>query len=125
MDLTDYGKPKHSRLRKDLAPPPAQTRALVPSPELTGNALRLLVILNTHVALTELPTNFPRVLNRIADVWNRPAFADQLFDELMLDARGARQGFSLAVIGELIRLRDYHLKRYPKNIDPWEQTHLR
>jgi hypothetical protein len=65
------------------------------------------------------------VLNKIAEVWNRPSQADRVFDDLLLDARGGRQGFSIAVISELTRLRDYHLKLYPKKIDPWDQAHWR
>ena len=47
---------------------------------LTGEALRLLVKLDTKVRLEQLCARFPRVLNRIAQVWDRPEQADRYFD---------------------------------------------
>jgi hypothetical protein len=66
------------------------------------------------------------VLNRIAEVWNKPEQADRCFDELLLHSRGVRQGFPQAVIGEIASLRHYHLTRmFPKRADPWEPGMLR
>jgi hypothetical protein len=88
--------------------------------------LRLLVKLDTKVGVHELSARFPRVLNRIADVWNKPEQADRCFDELLLHSRGVRQGFPQAVIGEIASLRHYYLTRMvPKLVDPWEHVMLR
>jgi hypothetical protein len=96
------------------------------SAELTGDALRLLIKVDTKVGLQELSDRFPSVLNRIADVWASPVRAERRFDDLLLDSRGTRQGFPQAVINEIASLRHYYLTRvFPKRIDPWEQALLR
>jgi hypothetical protein len=124
MDLSGYGYRKR-------APKPESANGEVSqstgerSPDLSATALRLLASLDRHVFLSVLPAQFPRVLNRIADVWNRPLVADQMFDDLLLDGRGGREGFPSSVIQELTCLRAYHLVLYPKKIDPWVQAHLR
>jgi hypothetical protein len=96
------------------------------SPELTGEALRLLIKVDTKVGLHELCVRFPDVLNRIAEVWSSPTRAERCFDDLLLSNRGARQGFPQAVISEIASLRHYYFTRvFPKQIDPWEQGLLR
>jgi len=127
MDLTCYGH-RRDGLRQQV-PQVTTSRALEPAPlaaQLTGEALRLLVKLDSKVRLQELPTQFPRVLNRIAEVWHKPQQADRYFDELLLYSRGVRQGFPQPVITEIVSLHHFHLKRlFPKRLDPWEQTMLR
>jgi hypothetical protein len=127
MDLTGYGY-KRSTLRQHI-PQVATSEAPKPGPcsaQLTGEALRLLVKLDARVRLEELPARFPRVLNRIAEVWQNPQQADRYFDELLLYSRGVRQGFPPCVITEIASLHHHHLTRmFPKRVDPWEQTMLR
>jgi hypothetical protein len=127
MDLTGYGY-RRTTLRQQI--PQVTTSAALapaqPSAQLTGEALRLLVKLDAKVGLRELSTRFPRVLNRIAEVWNKPQQADRCFDELLLFSRGMRQGFPQSVISEITSLRHYHLTRmFPKRVDRWEQAMLR
>ena len=127
MDLTGYGW-RRSNLRQQVPQvTTSATRETTPhSAQLTGEALRLLVRLDTKVRLEELPARFPRVLNRIAEVWDKPQRADRYFDELLLYSRGVRQGFPQRVITEIASLHQFHLRRmFPKHIDPWEQTLLR
>ena len=85
MDLTGYGY-RRSVLRQEI--PEVTTSAVQKSEalsaELSGEALRLLIKVNTKVALQELSVRFPSVLNRIADVWRNPAQAERCFDELLL-----------------------------------------
>jgi hypothetical protein len=124
MDFSGYGYRKRATKPESANGGVSQSTG-ERSPELSATALRLLASLDRHVSLSVLPAQFPRVLNRIADVWNRPVMADQLFDDLLLDGRGGREGFPCSVIQELTRLRGYHLVAYPKKIDPWDQAHLR
>jgi hypothetical protein len=127
MDLTGYGW-RRSNLRQQL-PQVTTSTTREPAPscaQLTGEALRLLVRLDTKVRLEELPARFPRVLNRIAEVWDKPQRADRYFDELLLYSRGVRQGFPQGVVTEIASLHQYHLRRmFPKRVDPWEQAMLR
>jgi len=127
MDLTGYGY-RRSNLRQQVPQvTTSTTRKPTPSSvQLTGEALRLLVRLDAKVRLEELPSRFPRVLNRIAEIWDRPQRADRYFDELLLYSRGVRQGFPQCVITEIASLHQFHLRRlFPKRVDPWEQTLLR
>ena len=63
MDLTDYGKPKRTIHQKDSAAGPERMQAVTQSPELTGEALRFLVMLDGHVALTgDVPKEKRQVL---------------------------------------------------------------
>ena len=122
MDLTDYGY-RRSVLRQQV--PQITTTAAMPQPsaQLSGEALRLLVKLDAKVSVHQLSVQFPRVLNRIADVWSKPEQADRCFDELLLYSRGVRQGFPQPVISEIASLRYYYLSRLtPKLVDPWEQA---
>jgi hypothetical protein len=126
MDLTGYANPRRYKRQDSVASAPSSQPRPAPSSELTGEALRLLVKLDARVVLHDLPTRFPRVLNKVAAAWSRPAQADRCFDELLMDARGARQGFPLSVVSELTTLRHYYLTHvFPKKNDPWEQSHLR
>ena len=127
MDLTGYGyRPSVLRQQIPQVTTEATPAARHPSPQLSGEALRLLVKLDAKVDLHELSARFPRVLNRIAEVWNKPQHADRYFDELLLYSRGVRQGFPHSVISEITSLRHYHLTRTcPKRVDPWEQAMLR
>ena len=86
----------------------------------------MLIKLDAKVSVDQLSSHFPRVLNRIADVWSKPQQADRCFDELLLHSRGVRQGFPQAVIGEIASLRHYYNTRmFPKRADPWAQASLR
>ena len=127
MDLTGY-EYRRNVLRQQI--PQVTTEATPvaahPSTQLSGEALRLLVKLDAKVSVQELSTRFPRVLNRIADVWSKPQQADRCFDELLLHSRGVRQGFPQAVISEIAALRHYYNTRmFPKRADPWEHASLR
>jgi hypothetical protein len=131
MDLTGYGYRRTEsttrRISSDAATSatPASTVGESTS-ELSAEAMRLIASLGTRVSLRELAGKYPRVLNRIAAVWHRPAEADRCFDELLLDSRRTRQGFPQSVVYEIASLRHYHVTRaFPKHVDPWEQSQLR
>jgi hypothetical protein len=51
---------------------------------------------------------FPRVANRIAWCWPDPKLTRQVFDDLLEDRRGRREGFPRAIVAELRRLRDFN-----------------
>ena len=54
---------------------------------------------------------YSRLANRLARVWDDPAQTEAVFDELLIDHRGGRLGFSPLVAGELMRLHRLHEKR--------------
>src|SRR5215813_10279762 len=64
---------------------------------LCPEATALLRSLDTPVLPAHLACRFPRVMNRIARLWYRPALLDSYFEDLLIDKRGGRQGFPFAV----------------------------
>jgi hypothetical protein len=125
MDLTGYGyKPPVQETKIAARPVPQSMQAR--SSELTGGALRLLDSVARRCPMQESAARFPRVLNRLAEVWNDPTRAERCFEELMLDSRCTRAGFPSEVLSELMVLRTYNASRIsPKRIDPWQEMHLR
>jgi hypothetical protein len=125
MDMTGYGYRKRNA-QKALGADTVQSSPASRSPELSGEALRLLVKLEGKIALLALAGEFPRVLNQIALAWPDPEAARRCFDALMLDERGTREGFPQSVISELASLRHhYFMHVFPENLDPWQRSLMR
>ena len=124
MDLTGYLYKRPAQEQRIAAPSPRPSAQL--SPELSADALLLLDALTRRCRLHALPARFPRVLNRIAALWSRPALAASCFEDLLLDTRGTRAGFPPEVLSELLALRSVNASRiFPKKTDPWQDMHLR
>lgn len=62
-----------------------------------------------HKYPRHLEAKFSRVMNRILELWGTPAL-DDYFSELMIDAKGDRQGFPIEVLAELLTLSLVHDK---------------
>lgn len=58
-----------------------------------------------------LCSTYPRLANRLAEVWEDPLQTEAVFDDLMIDHRGGRMGFAPLIAGELMRLHRWHEKR--------------
>ncbi|MGH8717374.1 MAG: hypothetical protein ACREV0_00270, partial [Burkholderiales bacterium] len=57
----------------------------------------------------ELERAFPRILNKIAELWEMPE-ARTYFEELMVDRRGNRKGFPPKIAEEILFLSNLHNK---------------
>jgi hypothetical protein len=66
-----------------------------------------------------LAAAFPRIVNRMAQMWKAPLQMDRCFEDLLTDKRGNRQGFPLGVLMELCTLKDY----YQSKVFPMRQGH--
>ena len=55
---------------------------------------------------------FPRIVNRIARNWENPRMMREIFSDLLIDRRGSRRGFPLAVSRELHALYDVYRQRH-------------
>ena len=75
--------------------------------KLTNETCTWLVALPPEVRPLLLARKYPRIANRIADVWQRPVNCDKVFEDLMIDHRGTRQGFPVEVAKEITELRAY------------------
>lgn len=69
-----------------------------------------------------LEQRYPRILNRIAELWREPQL-DHYFEELLVDRRGGRQGFAADVMSHLMALYAKHTSIVAANakdpMDPW------
>jgi hypothetical protein len=67
-----------------------------------------LALLPENERPTELCAAYPRIVNRFAMIWtNRPAVRSY-FDDLLIDKRGGRIGFTPPIKDELTRLRAHY-----------------
>ena len=58
-----------------------------------------------------LATQYPRIVNLIALQWSDSDACSAYLEDLLVDRRGARQGFPAVVQRELVRLHDYWFRR--------------
>jgi hypothetical protein len=91
---------------------------------LCAEAASLLKSLDAEVCPKQLPARFPRVMNEIATLWRQPAQLDAYFEQLLLDHRGGRGGFTMDVALELSTLKDYYQTEvYPREECVWQQVY--
>lgn len=85
---------------------------------LTAAARAMMAALPDDVRPRELAEQFPRIVNKMAEIWKRPVLMDRLFDDLLVDRRGGRQGFPLGVLFEITTLKDhYQTVLYPRSAE--------
>lgn len=68
--------------------------------------------MNEQYPLTELEKKFPRIIERIVELWNKDEL-DKYLNELMIDDRGNRHGFPEEAASDILFLRtlhDYHMR---------------
>jgi hypothetical protein len=71
---------------------------------------------------TELAQRFPRIANSIAEVWSRVDRCEQYLDSLMVDQRGTRKGFPMAIALEVASLRSYYSELHPRAKSAWDSV---
>ena len=92
---------------------------------LTGDeSLRAITVawleqLPEHVRPMETARCFPRIANRLCDLWKRPSACDRYIDDLVVDNRGGRKGFPSKVATELAEIRAHYSRLYPSDRDKW------
>lgn len=67
-----------------------------------------------------IPRQFPHIANKLCEIWKRPVICDKYFNELVIDQRGGRKGFSLEVATEISLLRQYYARLYPDTHGGWK-----
>ena len=85
----------------------AARRRPQPAEELSSEARRWLEELPPNVRPHRLAAEFPRIANTLVRRWNTPHFCLEYFDELLIDARGNRRGFPLAVMLDIAELKSH------------------
>ena len=74
---------------------------------------------------SELAQRFPRIADSIAELWPRADRCEQYLDSLMVDQRGDRKGFPMAVALEIASLRSYYAELHPRSPSTWDPEHSR
>ena len=62
------------------------------------------------VAMRHTASRFPHVIDKLAAAWDVPEKAAEVFDELMIDRRGGRQGFPPEVLSEIHEAFAFHTR---------------
>jgi hypothetical protein len=84
---------------------------------LTDQSESMILFLVGLVTLVETMSLYPRVVNKLADVWNSHTDFLAEINRTLLDDRGGRQGFPFAVVNELTELKSYYVENVaPDNI---------
>lgn len=95
--------------RTVAAPAPDWKRQRNPAPlpnlELSLTAFKWLAALPAKVRPHGLARHYPRIVNRLAEIWHRPLQCEAYLDELMMDKRGSRRGFPPEVAAEIAALK--------------------
>lgn len=75
---------------------------------LRPDAHKWLALLPEHAKPKQTCSSYPRIANRFAMIWANRAASRSYFDDLLIDRRGGRIGFSQEIRDELVRLRDHY-----------------
>ena len=70
----------------------------------------------------ELPRQYPRIANRLRQLWKQVARCEEYLDDLLVDRRGTRKGFPPKIVQEVEALREYHALLYPSGRSPWDHV---
>ena len=70
----------------------------------------------------ELVRQFPRIANKLCDLWKRPAQCEPYLRQLILDDRVGRKGFPAAVSNELLALAGHYRILYPYRRTVWDDV---
>jgi hypothetical protein len=76
---------------------------------ITKEVMAWLSQLPPEVRPRALAVQYPRIFNKIAELWGRPLLCEKYLDELLMDERGTRQGFPADVAAELTALKTHFI----------------
>jgi hypothetical protein len=90
--------------------------------KVTKEVMAWLSQLPPEVRPRALATHYPRIFNKIAELWARPLLCEKYLDELLMDERGTRKGFPPDVANELTALKmHFNATANLQHFDVWGQ----
>ena len=92
---------------------PGNRRRLQPLNQQLPATAKWAASLPVEVQPLALLQRFPRIANALARLWQDQTGLRLYLDNLLIDGRGGRRGFSPEIHNELVMLRDYREGRYP------------
>ena len=134
MTSIDFKKTSIADARRELDGEPKQSderllryhRAHQENNILLNTTLTWMTRLPKGVRPMVLAARFPRIANRIAELWRLVARCEEYFDTLLVDRRGHRKGFPPEVAQELSNLRSFYAELHPDNHDSgWNRIDAR
>jgi hypothetical protein len=102
----------------------AAKRTATPSEPLSDAAAAWIAELPPSVQPRQLALRYARLANRLCETWTTPARCERLLDDLMIDRRGGRRGFPLALANELAALREYYFRMHHTSGSAWEHVEM-
>jgi hypothetical protein len=97
-------------------------RRPAPAEPLDDATVAWLASLPFDVRPRALARQFPRIANRLWEMWKRPAQCDAYFKKLIVDERGGRKGFPPEVAAELSTLAAHYSTVYPYRHSIWDDV---
>ena len=107
-------KPRASKL--------TDKRSRTPKEPLLDVTRTWLASLPEEICPMELARQFPRIANRLRQLWKQVARCEEYLDDLLVDRRGTRKGFPPKIAQELQALREYHALLHPSGRSPWDHV---
>jgi hypothetical protein len=127
FDKSTLGEPKpkaeqafDQTFGKSTTADPATQRTPQTPEKIKDETVRWLAALPEHVRPVELCRKYPRIANKIAMLWRRVARCEEFLDELVVDRRGGRKGFPMAIAQELTTLRRHYSVLHPSGSSVWD-----
>lgn len=97
-------------------------RRPTPAEPLREATAEWLASLSVDVRPRELARQFPRIANKLCELWKRPAQCDAYLKKLVMDDRGTRKGFPPEVGKELSTLAAHYASVYPYRHSIWDDV---
>lgn len=91
-------------------------RKAKPAEFLFPTTMRWMATLPPEFQPTTIGRTFPRIANALAALWTRSDAFSSYLDDLLIDKRGARQGFPIDALAELHALRGYYAVSRPYHL---------
>ncbi len=122
VSFDEAKKALDDQVRSDKAKGYRGARAPEHTEGLLESTKRWMYELPASVRPVETAKLFPRIVNKLAELWKRPSRCDEYFQTLLLDKRGGRKGFPPAVGLELGALADHYAKLFPYKHSIWSDV---
>jgi hypothetical protein len=119
-DVALSAAPRPAGVRSDTGEDWTKRRAAQPANGLLKPTIAWAAMLPPKAKPAALLTNFPRIANLLAVLWQDPNSLRAYLEDLLVDKRGNRQGFPLDVLRELLELRAFYDNLHPPILRPWE-----
>jgi hypothetical protein len=122
VSVADARKALEGPAKTEEKPTVVVRRSAETNPVLLEATLAWMGELPNAVRPTELAHRFPRIANSIAELWPRVDRCEPYLESLLVDQRGDRKGFPMAVALEITSLRSHYTELHPRAQSAWDSV---